>query len=384
MLRVFFSVLMLSSSPLLGETLIQRIWLTHQSNAPSHIVINWETDTPARSVLSYGQTEKLGETKIIAGSRTLHHVEIPTPGRDNIWYYKVGEAGLQSSVHSFKGYPSKQLRVAIVGDWGYAPQHDLSALIRDDVHLILTAGDNVASLHGKDKAGTKAFSALIDRYPEIFRSTPLMPILGNHDREITSRGPKPPDHAVYDIEAKAYRDFFALPDKEWVWRFDIADFGLRFIALDLNHISDVGTTWQTCHPFDKQSEQFQWYQEVMDTSERFNYVITLMNERQLSLKGKSQGVWHEQFKRGSALVTGFGYFAERAELESGLPYYNTCLKGDGAPYKDPNSRFFAQKHHYLLLTVEKAQDSLKVQFKEVNGEVLDSSSIQRRNPKAEF
>ena len=67
---------------------------------------------------------------------------------------------------------------------------------------------------------------------KLFRRTPLMPILGNHDREITSRGPKPPAHAVYDIEAKAYRDFFALPDVEWRWRFDIPDFSLRLLALD--------------------------------------------------------------------------------------------------------------------------------------------------------
>ena len=64
-----------------------------------------------------------------------------------------------------------------------------------------------------------------------------------------------------------------------------------------------------------------------------------MNEKQTQIAGLTKGAWHEHFKKGSALITGFGYFAERAALAGGLPYFNTCLKGDGDLYRDPQSRF---------------------------------------------
>ena len=116
--------------------------------------------------------------------------------------------------------------------------------MKDDPHLLVTGGDNVPNLYQPGKEGTKAFASLIDDHPEIFRRFPFLPILGNHDREITPRGPKPPDHSVYDIEAKAYREFFALPGDEWRWTLDLPAFDLSLIALDLNHIQDFGTTWQ--------------------------------------------------------------------------------------------------------------------------------------------
>ena len=42
----------------------------------------------------------------------------------------------------------------------------------------------------------------------------------------------------------------------------------------------------------------------------------------------------------SACITGFGYFAERAEVD-GVPYYNTSLSGTGNQYPDPHSQFLA-------------------------------------------
>jgi hypothetical protein len=143
---------------------------------------------------------------------------------------------------------TRELRVAVVADWGYA-KPDLSALMMDDVHVLMTAGDNVPNLHASGREGVKAFAALIDSQPALFRRIPFMPVLGNHDREIRPRGPKPPPEAVYDVEATAYREFFALPGDEWRWTFSFPDFSARFIALDLNHIRDFGTTWQTCHAY---------------------------------------------------------------------------------------------------------------------------------------
>ena len=96
------------------------------------------------------------------------------------------------------------------------------------------------------------------------------------------------------------------------------------------------------------------------------------------MNGRTQGAWHKEMRKGSALVTGFGYFADRAELADGLPYFNTCLKGDGAPYKDPQSKYFAQEDNYLLLTFKQGEKTMTAQLKNLKGEVLDTRVIGTR------
>ena len=354
-----------------------RVWLTHQSHDPSRIVVNWETGVPTGSVVTYGLAARHDRRASAEGKGTLHHVEIAIPEQDVLYHYSVGDGEEMSPDATFKGYPAQTLRVIVVGDWGYAKGKDLSALRDDDPHLLMTAGDNVPSLHEKGIEGIKAFSALIDQEPELFRSTPFMPILGNHDKEARSRGPKPPVEPVYDIDATAYREFFALPGEEWKWYFDIPGFDVRFFALDIEHISDFGTTWQTCHAFDPASEQYLWYRDTL-AGTKAGFVFTLMNEKQTAVKGRTKGLWHEMFKQTSALVTGFGYFADHAELDGGLPYFNTCLKGDGTAYKDPQSTFFASEDNYLLLVFKRGENTMRVQLKNLQGKVLDTRVIEKR------
>ncbi|MBK8091993.1 MAG: metallophosphoesterase [Verrucomicrobiaceae bacterium] len=356
---------------------IQRIWLTHATSDPSKIVLNWETDAPADSIVEFGTSAALDQRVAAAEKVTLHHVEIPLGQRDVLYHYRVRSGDEASPIYTFKGYPSKDLRIAIVGDWGFAMGKDVSAIVQDDVHLLVTCGDNVASLHEKGKEGTRAFSALIDAHRELFRSTPCMPILGNHDREITPRGPQPPPQPVYDVAATAYRDFFALPGEEWHWHFDLPGFDLRLIALDLNHIQDFGSTWQTCHAWQADAPQYKWYAQTMATTTS-GFVLTLMNEKQTQLQGLTKGAWHAHFRRSSALITGFGYFADRAVLTGSLPYFNTCLKGDGDLYKDPQSQFHAREDNYLLLTLTAGAPTMKLQFKNLRGAVLDATDIPRR------
>src|SRR5690606_35674291 len=146
------------------------------------------------------------------------------------------------------------------------------------------------------------------------------------------RGNAPPDEPVYDVDATAFRRFFELPGDEWKWHFDLPDFDRRFIGLDFNHISDSGTTWQTCHAFGVDSKQLRWYAKLMEHPPGF--VVTLYNERNASIRNQAAGRWHPLFRRGTACITGFGYYAERAVVD-GFPYYNTSLSGTGNRYPDP-------------------------------------------------
>ena len=355
---------------------INRIWLTHKTNDPSKIVVNWMTDEPGDSVVHFGLTTEYGETVKVEENTPLHHVEIPLAKKDTIYHYSVSTGDQRSIDSTFKAYPTDLLRVAVVADWQGKP--DLSAIVQDDVHLLLTAGDNIANIWqtcGEDqKDCVKPYAALIDAYPDLFRSTPFMPVLGNHDREIRPRGSKPPAEPVYDVDATAFRRFFELPGDEWKWQFDIPEFDLRFVGLDFNHISDFGTTWQTCHAFDDNSEQFHWYSKLME--QPLGIVVTLYNERNASIRNQARKQWYDQFGRGTCCITGFGYFAERAEVD-GFPYYNTSLSGKGDQYPDPNSKFLAGEDSYILLTVER-DGKMMVEIKSLNNTVLDRQDYERQ------
>jgi hypothetical protein len=361
--------MLVCAAPAAGDE-ITRVWLTHQSTDTSKIVVNWESSQPGNSVVHFAAMGKPLQTIAVEESVTLHHVEIPLREKDTKYRYSVETGDERSAEAEFKAYPTDVLRMAIVADWG-GRKMDLVAILADDVHLLLTAGDNISALHGRCGPGvrdcTKPYGELVAAHPRLFASVPFMPALGNHDREIRSRGGKsPPAEAVYDVDATAYRKFFALPGDEWKWHFDVPDFGLRFVALDLNHIQDLGTTWQSSHPYDRASEQFRWYERVM-AGPKPPFVVTLHNEQNSSMRSKEDRQWHQLFRRGTIAVSGFGYFAERAEVD-GFTYYNTAL-GAGDKYADGASKFLAVQASYLLLTVEK--EKMTVEIKELDGSVLD-------------
>ncbi|QDV71367.1 hypothetical protein Poly24_51020 [Rosistilla carotiformis] len=376
MRNVLILLLLFVASDLAVATEIRRIWLTHKSNDPSRIVVNWMSESEGDSVVRFGLTTDYDKTVRVDETTTLHHVEIPLEHRDAVYHYSVSSGDQRSKDATFKAYPSDELRIAIVADWQSKP--DLSSIRNDDVHLLLTAGDNIANLFPACGEGTKdcvkPYAALIDAYPDLFRSTPFMPALGNHDRQIRPRGKMPPEEAVYDVDATAFRKSFELPGDEWKWHFDIPQLDLRVIALDFNHISDFGTTWQTCHRFDEASPQFLWYQQQMANPPGF--VVTLYNERNASIRNQANKQWHELFRRGTCCVTGYGYFAERAEVD-GFPYYNSSLSGSGAQYRDPHSKFLAGEDSYLLLTLQRG-GAMAVKIKSLSGDEFDHQSYKQR------
>jgi hypothetical protein len=358
---------------------IDRLWLTHQRNAPDSLVVNWETDEPGDSVVEFGMTAALGERIALAEPVRLHHVEIPLVQRDVTYHYRVHSGTASSAVQTFKGYPTGELRVAVVADTGFAKQPWADAVRRENPHLLLSAGDHVPALHRGGpvaRENTAAFSGLIRQSHELFATTPWLAALGNHDREIRPRGPKPPPEPVYDIEAKAFREFLALPGEEWHWHFDVPEFGVRFIALDLSHLSDQGTTWQTCHPFARDGVQFGWYRDLMATSWQ-PFVITLYNERNATVRGLEGGEWGRMIAQGSLAITGFGYFAERAEVD-GFTCYNTSVSGTGTPYADPKSAVLRSEDNFLLLTFRRDPPTLQVEVKNLSGGVLDHKEYRPR------
>ena len=55
---------------------LERIWLTHRTDTPTHVVVNWETAAISPSVVEFGPSAALGESAKGPDGR-IHHVEIP-------------------------------------------------------------------------------------------------------------------------------------------------------------------------------------------------------------------------------------------------------------------------------------------------------------------
>lgn len=350
-----------------ADAQVQRVWLSYRSGTPDRLTISCETASSCAVVV------KAGDATARDDGGTLHHLDVPFADDGAPFNYEVIADGRDPVRGELRPSPKEVWRVAVVGDWGYSPKAGFEALRRDQPHLLVTVGDNVPSQHALNgvgvKDGARAYDALIDSQPELFRSTPFMPVLGNHDHEIRPRGAKPPADPVYDIDATAFRRFFALPEPEWNWRFEHARFGVRLLALDLHHTSDFGTTWQTGHDFGPGSEQIKWF-DAQTAKAGARHVIALQNERSATMRAKPG--WGPLFARCSAVLTGFGYFAERAEPAGGVPFFNTSLGGKGAKYPDPATKFFASEDSYLLLSFT-GRGPMKVEIKSLDGRVLDTT-----------
>jgi hypothetical protein len=354
---------------------INSIWLTHKSSDPSHIVVNWKSETKGNSKVYYGTTSSYESSVIKEDNSFIHHVEILLEKRDVLYHFMVKTNQEKSTDHTFKSYPSEsgELRIAVVGNWGYSENVDLKNLVKDDPHLLVSCGDNIANLHALCGQGTKdciePYLNLIASEPELFAHIPFMPILGNHDKEIRDRGEKYPLIATYDINATAFRSFFELPDEEWKWRFRIPEFNVSLFALDIQHITDYGTTWQTCHDFHKGSEQYEWYKK--QTEETIDdFIITFHNAKNDRIRMPENGSWHDLFKKGTAVITGYGYFMEKAEVD-GFPYFNSSLKV-GDIYADEFYKKLEVKPGYILMTFRK-NNPLEIVIKSLDGQILDKS-----------
>lgn len=107
---------------------VQRIWLTHRTNDPSKIVVNWETKEPGNSFVRYGLSQTYTSSVAVDEAVTLHHVEIPVPERDTTYHYSVGTGNQASADATFKAYPSRDRRitsgfraeVGYTGGWRYS------------------------------------------------------------------------------------------------------------------------------------------------------------------------------------------------------------------------------------------------------------------------
>lgn len=360
---------------LTAQAQVEAVWLTHRSATPEKTVVSWKSVRPGPSRVAYGADAACGQTASVAGERSVHHVEIDTPQRGATVFYRVETGDQKSEPHSFQTCPEDGVRVAIVGDWGYAGRPDLTALKADKPHMLMTVGDNVSDIINRkqpgDVANIRPYIGLLASEAAFFASTPFMPILGNHDKQVGPRVNKRPGSSkeTYDIDATAYRSVFALPEPGWRWAFTIPQADVTFLALDMHHLADMGTTFQTSHDHRRGSEQFAWYDE-QTRNLKTGFAVTLMNAES-RCRGHDKGAWHEMISRGTIYITGYGYYAERAVERNGFPYYNTCVAKPGTLYRDPLAIVCERVSSYMLLTFDKAKGQMTADLKRLDGSLID-------------
>jgi hypothetical protein len=364
---LILAVLLPALSTLASSKEITRIWLSFKTNTPTHLVINWQSPEPGNSevVLKIGGKEIFSVVQ--NDDVTIHHIEVPLPETDVEYSYRVGTNGNNSGWHTFRGMPTKKpLKVAVFADWGFAGDTDISNVLKENPAIIITGGDNVPSLFEYGKEGNiyciESYLKLIDTHPDLFNHIPLMPVLGNHDKQLHPRGQKPPEkYMVYDTLSTAFTAFFELPGDEWKWSFELPDYNIQFIGLDLNHIGDIGTTWQTCRSYDKNSEQFRWYKYVVKSG-KSTYNITINNASNPHIRKVENGIWRDAMENNTAVITGSGYYAEVAQPNQTL-YFNTSLIA-GDVYADPGAILTTRERSYVLLTCY--TDSLTISLKNLD------------------
>lgn len=364
---------------------IEAVWLTHRSATPEKTVVNWASVRPGPARVFYGADAACATEAASGGTGTLHHVEIATPQPGATVFYRVETGAQKSETQRFQTCPADGVRVAVVGDWGYAGKPDLTALKADQPHMLMTVGDNVASIINPKQPGDKAYVqpyiGMLRSEAAFFASTPFLPILGNHDKQVGPRVNKRPGAGseTYDIDATAYLSVFALPGEGWTWAFTIPQADVTFLALDLHHLSDFGTTFQTSHDHRRGSVQFEWY-DAQTRAATSGFVVTLLNADS-RCRNLEKGAWGEMFSRGTVFITGYGYYAERAVESNGFPYYNTCVAKSGDVYRDPKAVVCEPVSSYMLLTFDKARGLMTVDLKRLDGSVIDRQtySAKKRN-----
>lgn len=353
MFRAVFAILLFLNGAVFSQE-IDTLWLTFSNETPEKVTVCWLTETAGDSTVCFGE-----ETRTQADSETLHQVEISMPPENGRFTYHVetrtADGVLRSRPHTLAGFPTEEFRVIFLGNLHCKKLPPTVAAAKPN--LLVSCGDNIPCLHAKGLSKEQAaqnlqpFARLVKNNADLFAETVFMSVPGNHDREIAPRGPRVPGPSqFYDTSAAAFRRFFPLPGERWRWTLAVPRFSLRIIGLDLNHVSDFGTSLETCHSWKKEDEQFAWYQNRVNNAEE-RILVTVQNEKCSTVRGLDGGAWTPLIRKNAFFIAGFGNYAERTVLD-GTTYFNTSTYGRGDKYPEPKNAFFAGIDNFLLLTVK--------------------------------
>ena len=229
-------VLLGSSLPAFGLEMLVKPYLNQPTTRG--IVVRWETDAPASSLVRWGSAVPLEETASVEGWHTLHEVALSGLEAGSPYFYQVvsrDTAGneVASEIYTFG--------TAVEGDaaFGFVVFCDTQAnpdVVRRLAEFAyaqrpaftLLGGDLVTD--GREKSHwTEHFFPNMEL---LNTRVPLVPILGNHERN-----------------AQHFYDYFTLPEPEYRYRFDYGN--LSVFLLDSQRT------------FRESSEDYRWLEREL-------------------------------------------------------------------------------------------------------------------------
>ncbi|MBQ4846674.1 PKD domain-containing protein [Pseudoalteromonas sp. MMG005] len=189
-----------------------------QMAAQKQVTIRWQTDTPVKSQLHYG--ESLGNLKPLSYSEALsteHEITVDKLQPDKKYFYAIYDGSTLLSGNDEQTYfrtsplkdSDKNTRIWILGDPGRAgtdPDTTAQKIVRDgylkfagntppDFWMML--GDNAYN----DGTITEYDNAVFSQYPTILKQSTLWPIMGNHDNR----------SADVETQTGGFYDLFSIP-----------------------------------------------------------------------------------------------------------------------------------------------------------------------------
>lgn len=223
-------------------------------NSPTmdSMVVRWETDAPASSLVRWGGTATLSESTAAEGIHPLHEVKLTGLDKGVQYFYQVvsrDAAGteIQSEVYTFGTAvaPGAAFGFVVFCDTQSHPEtlHKMAEFaFAQRPAFTLIGGDLVGD--GENKAlWTGHFFPNME---PLNTRVPLVPILGNHDKN---------SHNFYD--------YFTLPDPEYHYRFDYGN--LSVFLLDSERA------------FGQSSTEYQWLEKELRHS-KATWKIVLMHK----------------------------------------------------------------------------------------------------------
>ena len=373
---------------------IDCVWLTHSEPTADSVTICWMSPEAGESRLKIALEGEPEKEIFVEGKRTLHQVKVPITLGTKRYQYQVFTGDKSSVPRRFKQYPDlrepgAELRVIIIGNRGYWKPKDRSfkPVYALDAHLGLSVGDNVPLLYDDEHVGEDAIHNLA-RYVKLIRSqmtwfatTPFLPVMGNHDHQIRDRKAvemrplteeekkNPVTVSAYDVQGRAFCEFFPLPDNRWTWHWNVPNSNVQFIGLDLNHDRDYGTTYGSCHAYHPESEQYKWFAKtIADTPEKIR--VALHNSAHSVGTHNDNALW-KLFNQCMVIFSGNSYIAARDRMKAGNLCYTTSLRGLAtAKFRQGETYYSEGIDNFTLLTI--TANKMRIELRKLDdGSVLD-------------
>ena len=350
-------------------------------NAPTTdgMVVRWETDGEASSLVRWGGTAEVSESASVEGARTLHEVKLTGLEKGKQYFYQAisrDAAGneAKSEIYTFGSAPAPGAAFGFVVFCDTQSHPEVLRKLAEYAFaqrpaFTLLGGDLVSDGEQKELWTGHYFPNM----EPLNTRTPLVPILGNHDKN---------SHYFYD--------YFTLPDPEYHYRYDYGNLSVFLLDSEKsfnpsgkeyewleNELRHSKATWKIVMmhkpPYSSDEDDYG------DTA-KVRSVLGDMNARRLVPLYEKYGVdivWAghiHSYERTWPLKGG-----QAVPPKKGVVYMVTGGGGGGlekaGPVRSPISAKVYSGHHYCYVMVNGA--ALRMEAYDADNHLFDWMELQK-------